>query len=153
MELQDLITGLKGIGEKKAVPFAKAGIYTISDLLQYYPRSYDTFEEPVPGCMLEEGTRCSVYACVLSVSGIRRFQRYQIFTAQLQTEDGETIQAVWFNMPFLRKCFPAGSRYVFRGTISRKKTSGEWNSQSTLRWMHMKKCVMLCSPGILWYPV
>ena len=121
MELQDPITGLKGIGEKKAVPFAKAGIYTISDLLQYYPRSYDTFEEPVPGCMLEEGTRCSVYACVLSVSGIRCFQRYQIFTAQLQTEDGETIQAVWFNMPFLRKCFPAGSRYVFRGTISRKK--------------------------------
>ena len=73
MELQDTITSLKGIGEKKAVPFAKAGIHTIGDLLQYYPRSYDTFEEPVPGRMLEEGTRCSVYACVLSVSGIRRF--------------------------------------------------------------------------------
>ena len=153
MELQDPITGLKGIGEKKAVPFAKAGIYTISDLLQYYPRSYDTFEEPVPGCMLEEGTRCSVYACVLSVSGIRRFQRYQIFTAQLQTEDGETIQAVWFNMPFLRKCFPAGSRYVFRGTISRKKDQWRMEQPEHFALDAYEKCVMLCSPGILWYPV
>ena len=76
MELQDPITGLKGIGEKKAVPFAKAGIYTISDLLQYYPRSYDTFEEPVPGCMLEEGTRlCTVGIRYPTLSEISDFYR------------------------------------------------------------------------------
>lgn len=132
MELRDAITGLKGIGEKKAVPFAKAGIHTIRDLLEYYPRSYDTFAEPVPGSMLEEGTRSAVFACVLSVSGIRRFQRYQIFTAQLQTEDGTVIQAVWFNMPYLRKSVPPGSWHIFRGAVSRRKD--QWRMEQPERY-------------------
>ena len=39
------ITQLKGIGEKTAKLFAKIGIYTVEDLLVYYPRDYETFKE------------------------------------------------------------------------------------------------------------
>ena len=37
---------LKGIGEKVELLFQKAGIITIDDLLHYYPKNYDIFEEP-----------------------------------------------------------------------------------------------------------
>ena len=47
MKLQDSITTIKGIGEKKAAVFAKAGIHTIEELLTHYPRSYETYGEPV----------------------------------------------------------------------------------------------------------
>ena len=33
------LTTLKGIGEKTEKLFAKLGIYTVGDLLRYYPRS------------------------------------------------------------------------------------------------------------------
>ena len=39
---------LKGIGEKTAKLFEKVGVRTVDDLLHYYPRGYDTFEEPKP---------------------------------------------------------------------------------------------------------
>lgn len=117
MQLQDSITKLKGIGEKKAKPFAKAGIYTVKDLLEYYPRAYDTFDPPTACSQIESGNKYAVLAYVLSVSEIRRYQKYQVFSARLQAGEN-TIHAVWFNMPFLRRYFPRGARYIFRGIIN-----------------------------------
>ena len=44
---QEPISSLKGIGDKTAALFEKLGVYTVADLLAYYPRAYDAFEEPV----------------------------------------------------------------------------------------------------------
>ena len=41
------LNNLKGIGEKTEKLFYKAGIEKVNDLLRYYPRYYDVFEEPV----------------------------------------------------------------------------------------------------------
>ena len=37
---------LKGVGEKTEKLFQKIGITTTDDLLHYYPRNYDAYEEP-----------------------------------------------------------------------------------------------------------
>ena len=39
MKLESPLTVLKGIGEKTAQNFAKAGIMTLEDLIGYYPRA------------------------------------------------------------------------------------------------------------------
>lgn len=41
------LRSLKGVGEKTEKLFAKLGILTTDDLLRYYPRSYDAYEEPI----------------------------------------------------------------------------------------------------------
>ena len=46
MNQQPLDT-LKGIGEKTGKLFGKLGIGTVDELLEYYPRAYDAYEEPV----------------------------------------------------------------------------------------------------------
>ena len=43
MELKQL----KGIGEKTVKTLNRAGIEKVEDLLDYYPRYYDTYEEHV----------------------------------------------------------------------------------------------------------
>ena len=55
MNLHSPVTDLKGIGEKTAVPFAKAGIHTVQDLIEYYPRAYELFEEPTEPEEMEDG--------------------------------------------------------------------------------------------------
>ena len=47
MNEQSEIRNLKGIGAKTEELFHKMGIFTIGDLLRYYPRGYDVYEEPV----------------------------------------------------------------------------------------------------------
>lgn len=117
MELHDSIVKLRGIGEKTALPFAKVGIHTIGDLLAYYPRAYETYEEPVDCSQMEDGKKYAVHGYILSVSEVKRFKRYQIFSAQIRVEE-DVIQATWFNMPFLRKFFARGGQYIFRGIVS-----------------------------------
>lgn len=117
MNLHSPVTDLKGIGEKTAVPFAKAGIHTVQDLIEYYPRAYELFEEPTEPEEMEDGKKYAVHAWVQSVSPVKRFKRYQIFSAQLKTGD-TVIQAAWFNMPFLRNYFQKGGQYIFRGVVT-----------------------------------
>ena len=117
MNLHSPVTDLKGIGEKTAVPFAKAGIHTVQDLIEYYPRAYELFEEPTEPEEMEDGKKYAVHAWVQSVSPVKKFKRYQIFSAQLKTGD-TIIQAAWFNMPFLRNYFQKGGQYIFRGVVT-----------------------------------
>ena len=49
------IKELKGIGEKTEKLFAKIGIETVGDLIKYYPKGYDVYEEAVPISEIEEG--------------------------------------------------------------------------------------------------
>ena len=60
MNEQSEIRNLKGIGAKTEELFHKMGIFTIGDLLRYYPRGYDVYEEPVSVGELEEGKISSV---------------------------------------------------------------------------------------------
>ena len=46
MKNRQPVESLKGIGEKTAALFEKIGVFTVDDLLHYYPRDYDTFGEP-----------------------------------------------------------------------------------------------------------
>ena len=42
-----LLNELKGIGQKTENLFEKVGVSSVEDLLEYYPRYYDVYEEPV----------------------------------------------------------------------------------------------------------
>ena len=57
---QSKIRELKGIGEKTEKLFGKIGVYTAGDLLRYYPRGYDVYEEAVPVSEAEEGKTMTV---------------------------------------------------------------------------------------------
>ena len=41
------VTVLMGIGETRAALFAKMGLYTLGDMLYYYPQSYESFQEKI----------------------------------------------------------------------------------------------------------
>ena len=130
MKLQDSITKIKGIGEKKAVLFAKAGVHTIEDLLTYYPRAYETYGEPAELSEIEDGKKYSVCGYILAVSAVKRYEKYQVFTAQIRAGEGE-LQGTWFNMPFLRNHFQRGGQYIFRGIVNVRGKQYRMNQPET----------------------
>ena len=71
------ISELKGVGEKTTRLFHRIGVRTVGDLIRYYPRTYEVFEDPV--CIGEvcEGRTCTVTGTVfgrIQVSGNRSMQ-------------------------------------------------------------------------------
>ena len=65
------ISTLKGMAKKPAQLFGKLEIYTIGDLLKYFPRSYDVYEDPIPIKEVEEGHVVTVSGAVFRRGAVR----------------------------------------------------------------------------------
>lgn len=114
------ISTLKGIGEKTEKIFQKAGIYTIGDLIRYFPRGYDVYEEPVPISELEEGKTMTVTGSIYGRIQVGGSPKMQITTVYLKDISG-TLKVLWFRMPFLRNTLAKAGAITLRGRVIRKK--------------------------------
>ena len=114
------ISTLKGIGEKTEKIFQKAGIYTIGDLIRYFPRGYDVYEEPVPISELEEGKTMTVTGSIYGRIQVGGSPKMQITTVYLKDISG-TLKVIWFRMPFLRNTLAKAGIITLRGRVIRKK--------------------------------
>ena len=114
------VSALKGIGEKTGKLFEKLGVITIDDLISYYPRAYDTYEEPVPIGQLKEQTVMSVASVLSKPPDLLRTGKVQMVSAMIRDLTG-TLQLAWFNMPYMRANVKSGQMYVFRGRVVKKR--------------------------------
>lgn len=111
---------LKGIGEKTEKLFWKLGIRTVGDLIRYYPRAYDIYEEAVSISEAEEGRVQTVTGAIygkVQVSGNRAMQVTSLYVKDLTG----TLKVIWFRMPFLRTTLSRGGVITLRGMIVRRR--------------------------------
>lgn len=117
---QTNIAELKGIGEKTQKLFAKVGIETVGDLIRYYPRGYDVYEEAVPIGELEEGKVQTVTGMIFGRVQVSGSRKLQVTTLILKDLTG-TLKVIWFRMPFLRNTFAKGGTVTLRGRVVSRK--------------------------------
>lgn len=114
------IKELKGIGEKTEKLFAKIGISTVGDMLRYYPRGYDIYEEPVSISDVREGQVVAVNGMIFGRVQVSGNRSLQVTTMHVKDLTG-TLKVIWFRMPYLRNTFQKGGAVTLRGKIVRKR--------------------------------
>lgn len=117
---QTSIKEIKGVGEKTQKLFEKVGIYTVGDLIRYYPRAYDVYEEATPISEVEEGYIQTVSGAVFGKVQVSGTRNMQVTTAHIKDLTG-TIQVIWFRMPFLRNTLKSGQPVTLRGKVTRRR--------------------------------
>lgn len=113
MELREI----KGIGEKTEQLFNKVGVYSANDLINYYPRAYDTFANPQNIEDSEIGEITSIDGVICKSATIEKVKNLQIISVYIKDKNMDTLRLTWFNMPFLKNKLKLGMRYIFRGSI------------------------------------
>lgn len=116
MQLTSSVKELKGIGDKTAKLFEKLGIYTIQDLIEYYPRAYEEYTEPVSIDSLMQGQIAVIRGTVSEVKPIARVRHLQILQVMVQNGNRGML-LTWYNMPYLRSTLKPGSTFLFRGNV------------------------------------
>nr|WP_294680032.1 ATP-dependent DNA helicase RecG [uncultured Blautia sp.] len=111
---------LKGVGEKTEKLFQKIGITTTEELLHYYPRNYEAYEEPVAIHNAPEEKIIALRGTIVTGIYMNQARNLQILSATIADESGR-LPVTWFNAPYLRSTLKKGSVFIFRGKISRKK--------------------------------
>ncbi|MCB6994469.1 ATP-dependent DNA helicase RecG [bacterium 210820-DFI.6.37] len=115
MEWREPVTGLKGVGPKKAAALEKLGIRTIGDLLLFFPRDYQDRRKSCGISELEEEKPVCVWGRVeLVVKDPFRRGRRQILRVLISDGSGK-LEILFFNAAYLASQFRKGSSFIFYG--------------------------------------
>lgn len=108
---------LKGIGDKNGALFHKLNIDTVGDLLKRFPRTYDSYKEPVSLNTACEMEKAGVEAVIVTEAVLTRVKGYQILRFMAKDNEENPFVVRIFNMPYLKKTLIPGNRYVFYGKV------------------------------------
>lgn len=116
------LTQIKGIGEKSLTLYHKLNLETVDDLLHYYPKDYERFQEPQKINGLHSGECVAILGRILRVPVTKKLKKLTITTFDVSDDTG-VVSLVFFNMSFLQKVFKPGQVFVFRGVVTAKGVS------------------------------
>ncbi len=114
--LDSPVTKLPGIKEAIAKRLSNLGVQTIGDFLTLYPRRYDDYRSLKTINRLEYGEEVTIIAQIWETRKRDTKQGWPLVTSVLSDGTG-TIEATWFNQPWLEKTFRPGKQIVISGKV------------------------------------
>lgn len=110
-------TVLQGVGPRHGQTLTRLGLYTLGDMLYYFPRRYVDYSQLKPINRLWYGEEVTVIAQVDSVvSRSIRSGKIQIIEAVVSDGSG-ALRITWFNQPWLAKRLSKGMFVSLSGKI------------------------------------
>ncbi len=107
---------LKGVGPKRAGLFNKLGIYSVEDLLYYFPRRYEDRSRISSISQLGIGEPRTVRGRILRTYERRGFRNKGLSVFEALVEDGTgRLPCVWFNQPYIRNYLVSGKEVLLYG--------------------------------------
>ena len=119
LDLNKDVKYIKGVGPTRVLLLNKLGIFTLKDLITYYPRTYEDRSKPKYICECEDGEEVLIEAIACNnMTNVRLKGK----TMQRLIVRDETASATitWFNQVYLKSKFKVGEKYKFFGRISKK---------------------------------
>lgn len=122
MHLKSPIADLKGFGPKSAEKFQKLDIYTIEDLLLYYPFRYEDFKSKSV-FELADGEKAVITGTVVTPANVQYygFKRNRL---SFKIKQGEAVIAIsFFNQPYLADKIELGQDVAVFGKWDQAKSA------------------------------
>lgn len=117
LNINDSITKLKSIGEKRAQLFSKLGVNTIYDLLTFYPRYYDDLTNPVNiGETLPEQKYC-IKAKITAPVAEHRIRKNMVIYKTKASDGSGSVNITIFNNKYAAASLKMGSEHLFYGRV------------------------------------
>ena len=145
MKYSDDIISIKGIGDKTAKLFYRMGIYTVKDLLEFYPRDYQTFENPIPISKARDGDVVTLELVIPSAFKWKRVRNLSIGTGA-GSDGTDLVSITYFNAPYLKRQLTAGSTYLFRGKIKKQNGKYRMDQPKLFTWKEYEEKLGILEP-------
>ena len=117
IDLEKDVKYIKGVGPNRVKLLNKLGIFTLKDLITYYPRTYEDRSKPknIAECIDGEEVLIEAYASG-RVSDVRL--RGKTMQKLVIRDETGVATAVWFNQSYLKNKFEQGKKYTFYGKVN-----------------------------------
>ncbi len=106
------------VGKSVASLLHRLGVTTVRDLLTHYPFRYDDFGQILPIAKLTPGAPATVLGKIELIENRRSPRRRVMLTEAVIADATGSIQAIWFNQPYLARVFAPGEEVAVAGQLS-----------------------------------
>jgi len=127
--LEESITVLPFIGGSYAKKLERLGIFTVKDLLYFFPRVYEDVRLVTNiDDAVEFDKKYTILGTVSSIQNTRTRSRRLTIQKATVSDDSGFINITWFNQPFLVNTLKEGMTAYFTGKLNPKKLLPEFSS-------------------------
>ena len=108
---------IKGIGEKKAQALNKLGVFSLYDLISYFPRKYEDRSVYKPIALTADGETVCVCALVADTPRLTRIRRGLDIVKLRAVDESGVLDVTFFNQSYAKDNLHRGDSYIFYGKI------------------------------------
>ncbi|MDR2747857.1 MAG: ATP-dependent DNA helicase RecG [Treponema sp.] len=117
-ELKEPVSRIRGAGPQTAELLARAGIFSVADLLCHYPRDWEDHSHPVPLAGYASHPQVCTTVTVIAHEWIG-FGRMRTLKVRVEDDSGAGVLLCW-NRPFMERQLKIGERYCLWGRFQYK---------------------------------
>ena len=127
IDLNKQVQFVKGVGPNRVKLLNKLNIYTLRDLITYFPRNHEdrSIAKKIAECA--DGETVLIKATALTKITEIRARRLSIYRLVVNDESSSCV-ITWFNQKYLKDKFKVGETYTFFGKIENKGGTFEMKS-------------------------
>ena len=127
IDLNKQVQFVKGVGPNRVKLLNKLNIYTLKDLITYFPRNHEDRSIPKKIAECEDGETVLIKATALTKITEIRARRLSIYRLVVN-DDSSSCVITWYNQKYLKDKFKVGEKYTFYGKIENKGGTFEMKS-------------------------
>ena len=118
-DLKKDIQFVKGIGPKKAYKLNKLGIFTLKDLLYYFPRQYEDRNNLKKIVELKNEDKATIKALIVGITTSNPRKGMTLTKVDVKDETGYA-KLVFFNQPYISNTFKSGDTILVFGKVKKE---------------------------------
>ena len=127
IDLEKPVQFVKNVGPNRVKLLNKLNIYTLKDLITYFPRNHEdrSISKKIAEC--QDGETVLIKATALTKVTEMRTRRVSVYKLVVSDESASCV-ITWFNQKYLKDRFKVGETYTFFGKIENKGGTFEMKS-------------------------
>lgn len=119
MNILNDISSIKGVGPKLSEKLNKCGIFTIYDLLLYFPRDYEHIKSDINIADINEKDKLILSCRVIGFNRDIRTKSGRIISSIKFDYNGNIVLAKWFNQRYIKNTFRINETYDLIGKFKK----------------------------------
>ncbi len=138
MDLNSNVQNIKGVGPARAKQLSKLDIYTIKDVLFYFPRDYLDMSPLTFKQGAEDKT--GAFPCVVTGRAATTKTNSGLYITKVPVSDGQNKgYAVFFNQPFIERSFYPHQKLILIGKIRKNFGTYEISAPEWIKFEEIKQ--------------
>ena len=120
IDLKQNVQYVKSVGPTKVALLNNLGIYTLEDLITYFPREYEDRRKQKKISELIDGEEITIEARVVSEINLNRIRKNMTILKTIVEDDTGRCTITWFNQVYMKQHIKRGETYKFFGKVTNK---------------------------------